>query len=112
MHSILLAFAVLAFFGDDRSARGASSRWAPARLANDDHAAKTKASATRAGALDGSAQVYETAQRAVGSDYGPLAPAVPAGAAAAIKAVDDLHRSIRSNPAIAQWQLETVRSRY
>jgi hypothetical protein len=37
---------------------------------------------------------------------------LPANYAAAIKAVDDTHRSIRLSLPIAQWQTETMRSRY
>ena len=37
---------------------------------------------------------------------------VPANYAAAIKGVDDTHRSMRLSQPIAQWRTETVRSRY
>lgn len=37
---------------------------------------------------------------------------LPANDAAAIKDVDDTHRSMRLSQPIAQWQMETVRSRY
>jgi hypothetical protein len=56
--------------------------------------------------------VYLVARYAASADQDPPLPSLPAAIADEIKSADAVHRSIRSNPAIAQWRFDTVRSTY
>jgi hypothetical protein len=77
-----------AFLGHDRTVHG-----------------QTPSRAAESAAVDGQVHSAPDASASVPVD-------VPAKLAAEIKAVDEMHRSIRAKQPIAQWRLESVRSRY
>jgi len=82
--STMLAWFVMAYFGQGQAARDDISPSKPA----------------------------VTAPYARPADQKPQTEKLPAALGAEIKTVDEMHRSIRTNEPIARWRFETVRSRY